>query len=111
MALKSSADRTCIIPYGGIGIIRAWTENGFLSVPLYILISDEVDDWDYGHMEQVDTFEDQTAVFVYSEMETKWGMYVQVDRAGDYDDGGWVSILDVGYPVQRVDQQKHVSNL
>ena len=83
------------VPYGGLGVIRAWTEYGYFTVPVYDLISDIEDDIDYGVLDYVGNFGDGTAVFVYGIQPTRWGMYVRVERASDCDVWGWVMMSDV----------------
>ena len=85
------------IPYGGIGIIRSWKQNGYSSVPVYQFLDIG------GDMKQVCEFDDKMTVFVYGEMETEWGKYVNVkyvddDRLSDYGYAGWVSVWDVCHP-------------
>jgi len=86
------------VPYGRLGVIRAWTEYGYFTVPLYDLISDDEEDRDYGVLEYVSNLGDGTCVFVYGIQSTRWGRYVRVERAADCDVCGWVSISDVCSP-------------
>ena len=86
------------VPYGRLGVIRAWTEYGYFTVPLYDLISDDEEDRDYGVLEYVSNLGDGTCVFVYGIRSTRWGRYVRVETAADCDVCGWVSISDVCSP-------------
>ena len=90
------------IPYGGLGVIRAWTEHGYYSVPVYEFISHDESNWkvvEFEHdlMRKVSTLEDQTRVHVFDEVETVWGKYVQV-VSNVMHVSGWVAVWDVRDP-------------
>ena len=84
---------------GSLAVTRAWTENGYFTVPVFELISDDPDDRDYGSIELDFQLDDQVLVYIGGQQWTPWGTYVHVERVStsgsDDEESGWVNLWDV----------------